>query len=163
MDKAPKVFLDLEETIITNWDEGLLINTQVVNQWLKDVGVTDVRIFSFAIWDEKDKFHFEGVMRPTLERALEVNIVEWLSVQEMMQLSKQFSGLQWLDVTDFVQLRGKHGAFFDVCKVRENNCTCILLDDAIPHETLLVHHRNLTLELKPVQQLINAPWTNWAP
>lgn len=160
----PKVFLDLEDTVIDTWGSNHLVNRAVVTDWLKELNVTEVRIFSFAIWDEKDKETFvTSGLKEMLEQAHGVTIVEWLSVDEMVKLSKEFSGVQWEDRLDFMQLRGKHGAFFDVCKVREQGCTCILLDDAIPHETLLVHHRDLTINLHPVQLLTGHQWKNWAP
>lgn len=164
MDTNVKLFLDLEDTVITTWEEGLLVHTREVRDWIKGLGVTEARIFSFAIWNAKDSNVFvDNGMKHMLEDALEVQLLEWLSVEEMMELSKAHTGLRWVDRMDFMQLRGKHGAFFDVCKGRERDCKCILLDDAVPHETLHVHHRNLELELKPVQQLVGKPWTNFAP
>lgn len=158
-----KIFLDLEDTVITTWEDGTLINSQVVRGWLDGFNVTQVRIFSFAIWNAKDSMDFvtKG-HKAALERALEVDIVEWLSVEEMVEISRAHTQIQWMDRQDFMQLRGKHGAFFDVCKARESDCMCILLDDAVPHETLLVHHKNLELELHPVQLLTNHQWKNWA-
>lgn len=159
-----KVFLDLEDTVIDAWESAMPINTREVRHWLLDHAVLEARIFSFAIWHAKDVDTFvKSGMKAMLERELGVRLVEWLSVEEMAAMSTKHTGIFWEDRRDFMQLRGKHGAFFDVCKGREQDCKCILLDDAVPHETLTVHHRNLELELKPVQMLLNKPWKNWTP
>ena len=159
-----KVFLDLEDTVITTFDDGVLLHDHLnaLQWWLDNQNLREVSIFSFAIWNEKDKEEFVKIHKSVLERELNVKIVEWLSVDEMAKLSQEFSGIHW-DRLDFMQLRGKHGAFIDVCKSREKDTTCILIDDAIPFETLTNHTQNLVIKLVPIHiavDPINIFWDN---
>lgn len=165
MTKATKVFLDLEDTIINSWDDPTLINVDSIREWLGGrewVGghfdrprTTSVSIFSFAIWDEKDKQDFvRSGLKLAIERALLIEeIVEWLSIEEMQRIVEEWSGFRFESRIDFMQLHGKHWAFTKVCLAREQNTTCILLDDAVPHRTTFDHERQLTIELMPVQLL----------
>lgn len=152
--KQLKLFLDLEDTIITNWQEGTLINMAAIREWIGKMFETDeveVRIFSFAIWSDEDKARFENEMKEPIERALNVEIKEWLSILEMQAIVQEWLGLRYLDKVDFMSLNGKHGAFEKVCLARERNCECVLIDDAVPHRTIHDHTRNLTIELLPIQ------------
>jgi hypothetical protein len=153
MSTPTKVFLDLEDTIITNWDEALLTNVNVITRWLESLldSRRTIQIHSFAIWDEKDKVHFvESGMKAMIEKALDVEIIEWLSIEEMQQIVEEWSGFRFSDRIDFMQLHGKHRSFEKICLARERDCRCILLDDAIPHRTIVDHERNLTIGLVPL-------------
>ncbi len=143
----PKVFLDLEDTIIKRWDDAELINVQKIQAWLQKHNVEWIRIFSFAIWTDEDKQRFSNLLQLPIERALNVSILEWMSVEEMAMWSRHQTGLQWFDRTDFMQQRGKHGAFFDVCKATQKDAHCVLIDDAVPNETLACHDLNLKVDL----------------
>lgn len=152
-----KVFLDLEDTIINSWLNPTLINVGVIRTWIDSMVETDdveISIFSFAIWDDKDKVDFVGTgVKASIEKALNVKVVEWLSVAEMQQIIETWSGFRYTDRTDFMQLHGKHDAFIKVCLARDEKNTCVLIDDAVPHRTTFDHERQLTIELMPVQLL----------
>lgn len=158
--KQHKLFLDLEDTIITNWSEALLINATSIKEWIDRMFETDrveVRMFSFAIWSDLDKLHFEWNIKPMIERALDVVIVEWLSVDEMREIVEEWSGIRFIDTTDFVSLNGKHGCFEKVCLARETNAECTLIDDVVPDRSIIDRTRNLEIHLLPVQHLIEQP------
>lgn len=154
-----KIFLDLEDTIITNWDEGTLINVAALrDHWSQMVVFPQtVSIFSFAIWSPGDKDHFEQQLKGPIERALGVTIDEWMSVQEMQKIVEEWQGMQYTDVADFLQMNGKHGAFEKVCLARESNCTCTLFDDAVPHRSILDVSRDLVINLWPIQIVTGQP------
>lgn len=147
-----KVFLDLEDTIIRSWGEPDLMNAQKIRVWLDKHDVSELHIFSFAIWDHHDQVHFEKTMKMPLERVCGRDILSWMSVHEMQRASTDFTRLRWLDQRDFMQIRGKHGAFFDVCKATQKDAHCVLLDDAVPRETLLCHSLGLQLDLVPIKE-----------
>ena len=154
-----KLFLDLEETIITNWSESVLVNAGAIKEWIDQMFETDrveVRMFSFAIWNDLDKLHFEmSGMKAMIERALDVVIVEWLSVDEMRKIVEEWSGIQYFDTTDFVSMNGKHGCFEKVCLARETNAECTLIDDVVPDRSIIDRTRNLEIHFVPVQHLTN--------
>lgn len=142
----------------------MLINVSAIREFLNrdefilNTSVTpvieEVRIFSFAIWDNKDKEDFvTRHFKDMLERALGVKVVEWLSVEDMQKIIENWSGFKFLDRTDFMQLHGKHDAFIKVCLAREVGVNCVLLDDAVPSRTVIDHERNLEINLVPIQRL----------
>ena len=142
-----KVFLDLEGTIINNWNQAELINVSLLSAYLRRHAVKEISIFSFAIWDNDDKDRFEQQMKAMLERALDVQVIEWRSVDDMLTSV----GCDLNERMDFIRERGKARAFIDVCKVREHSgSTCVLIDDAVPYETLVSHTLNLELQLIPI-------------
>jgi hypothetical protein len=161
MSTSPKLFLDLEDTIIKSWDNPTLINVDAIREWIDQSFETDdvtISIFSFAIWNEKDKADFVSRgTRAAIEKALNVEVTEWLSVEEMQQIIEEWSGFRYVDRTDFMQLHGKHDAFIKVCLAREEKTTCVLIDDAVPHRTVIDHARELTIDLLPVQMLTKQP------
>ena len=59
MDKI--IWLDLEETIISSWADFLsfsyncIINEKKIRKFLRDNNIKEVNVFSFAIWNDKDK------------------------------------------------------------------------------------------------------------
>jgi len=153
-----KVFLDLEDTIINSWLNPTLINVGVIRAWIDSMVETDdaeISIFSFAIWDDKDKADFVGTgVKASIEKALNVKVVEWLSVEDMQRIIETWSGFRYVDRTDFMQLHGKHDAFIKVCLARDEKNTCVLIDDAVPHRTVIDHARDLTIDLLPLQVLL---------
>ena len=145
-----KIFLDLEETVIDTWGSSLLVNTSVVRGFLRDNDAKEVSIFSFAIWDNADKEHFvDSSMKHMLETALEVKIVEWLSVDEIIKINAPGT-----DRIDYISWEGKARAFYALCKNREYDTTCMLVDDTVDSEVLTVHDKRLEIKLIPVQRLI---------
>lgn len=56
-------FLDLEETIIDNWDTFFPVNVEKVKKWINEQPFgTKFGCFSFAVYDEKDKQKLWRVM-----------------------------------------------------------------------------------------------------
>lgn len=158
--KPLKIFLDLEDTIIKLWDDPQLVNVQAINSFLTMLAhdrprVETISIFSFAIWDDKDRAAFvDRHIKSTVEQALNVTVDEWPSVEQMQQIIEKWSGFKFFDRMDFMQLHGKHDAFIKMCIAREQNVHCILIDDAVPHRTVVDHDRQLDIELMPVHKLI---------
>jgi hypothetical protein len=159
-----KVFLDLEETIITNWNEALLINVGAIKDWLdsQPERPKTIQIHSFAIWDVKDKVHFvNSGMKSMIEKALDVEVMEWLSVEDMQRIVEGWSGFRFESRTDFMQLHGKHDSFIKVCLAREELCRCILIDDSVPNRTVTDHTRGLVIDLMPLTLLTDKPLDPW--
>jgi hypothetical protein len=154
-----KVFLDLEDTVISSWDFPVPINIQPIRDWLDSIGKTpQVHIFSFAIWDASDKAKFlHDGMKKMLEQELNAEIVEWLSVTEMHDIVEEWSGFKFESRMEFMQFLGKHDAFIKLCLAREQRSRCVLIDDAIPNRTVCDHDRGLTIDLLPVHILTRQP------
>ena len=133
--KSNLFFLDLEQTIIASWDAPDLINVQRIRQFLLRNRADEVRIFSFAIWDENDKRKFDNEIKPVIQRALDLPIVSWPSVQDMMRADFNHTGVRFEEgheVSEFIQLRGKEQGFFNyVCNQYEFD-RAVLIDDVVP-------------------------------
>ena len=154
-----KLFLDLEETVINNWDEALLVKTDKLKTLLwtnPDIDRHDVTIFSFAIYNQKDKDLFERTMKPMLERTFGIVVTAWPSVAEMAEADQRLTGVRWLDadtmggldICEFITLRGKAQAFEHwVWLHGEPGGRYLLLDDVVPSRTIYDRRKDIQIDL----------------
>jgi hypothetical protein len=147
------VFLDLEETVINNWRDGQLVNTAKVRSLLKDLGVSSVHLFSFAVYNDADKAHFTKVLKPFLEQALEVEFLDNPSVADFKLADTQLTGIHWDSLTDFIQVRGKIDGFRSWCKVKFDKQHNVLIDDTVPNATWHNTDTGLVLQFIDVRRL----------
>jgi len=132
MDTKFKIFLDLEETVITSWAEGLLCNSSRVRDFLAENDAKSFTVFSFAVWNDKDKQDFEKLHRRGLERALDCRVAACPSVEDFMRADTALTGVHFDSLTDFISIRGKVGSFTNW--VRFNGIShAILVDDVVPN------------------------------
>ncbi|PPD55509.1 MAG: hypothetical protein CTY12_00605 [Methylotenera sp.] len=149
MSQAIKIWLDLEETIINNWYDGLLINPGRIKKWIKSTyNVDEINIWSFAIYDEKDKAEFvSSGMKEAIEKALECRINDFLSIDEMRAKIEKHEGIKYDSREDFMQINGKKWSFIKYCVGYEPNARCVLLDDAVPSWELIDWKTNTVVHL----------------
>ena len=128
-----QLWLDLEETIINNWNDGLLINSTRIRNWLDNNNIDDINIWSFAIWDEKDQLEFvKSGMKESIERVLRRQILSYPSITEMSKFVYQYEKIHYDGRTDFIAINGKHWSFIKFCMGQHPGKDCILIDDSIP-------------------------------
>lgn len=125
-----KVYLDLEGTVLTNFDDPVLMNVQRVKDFLDSLNVKVVSVFSFAVYDERDKETFAREMQPMLERALGVTVMECPSVDDMMAEVFHQTGCQF-GRQEFLTAYGKENAFRAFVKATQDSGTFLLLDDVV--------------------------------
>lgn len=148
------VFLDLEETVIDSWDSGLLCNSSQVREWLAQHNVKQVDIFSFAVWNEQDQDKFWREMARPLNKALDVGMGNCITVQDMMQQDRALTGIDWAgDVTEFICLRGKVGAFTNWCRLLHAGNDCVLIDDIVPNMDIINHDTGGSIKFINVRAL----------
>ena len=140
------VFLDLEETVINNWTEGMLLNSSRVREWLQDLNIKQVRLFSFAIWNEKDQFRFEKEFKPVLRRALDVGFIDCPSVEDFIKADLKVTGVLWDNLHEFAVIRGKQDAFRSWCKLHFDGQHNVLLDDTVTNG--IWHNKDTNLKLE---------------
>ena len=154
--KSEMFFLDLEQTIIRAWDQPDLINLDKIRKFLTANKADEVRIFSFAIWDDKDKNKFSTEMKPRIEEALDLPVQSWPSCQDMMRADFQHTGVRFEkghEISEFIQLRGKKDAFIHfVCNEYRFN-RAVLIDDVVPDLTLSHRTQGWAIELWNVDNL----------
>lgn len=148
-----QVFLDLEETVIDSWGSGLLVNTEKVKNWLQNRNAKHVHIFSFAVWNDKDKQDFDRDFRNVLERVFDVTILTVPSVEELAHEHFRATGTRWESVTDFISHVGKPGGFEFWAEHRFAGDHCVLLDDVVPNKTVINHDNGTVIELVNITKL----------
>ena len=143
-----KVWLDLEDTIITNWDDGILLNPNKIKNWLDKNHIEDIDIWSFAIWNQQDKdFFVSSNMKTTIENALKRRINDFLSVEDMQSLIFDYERITYFSREEFMQLNSKKWSFIKYCLGYQMGHTCYLIDDAVPNQTIIDHNTNTTIHL----------------
>jgi hypothetical protein len=154
---AVKVWLDLEETIINNFDDGLFLgHVYKIKKWLDQKEIKEVNIWSFAIWDDKDIKSFEFRLKEEIELALGRPIISYPSVEQMQKLVYHYESIEYDSRSDFMQLNGKRWSFIKYCLGNQYSFEaneCVLIDDAVPNQTLVDYDRNLTIQLINVLNL----------
>lgn len=149
-------FIDLEQTIIESWDNPALINVNKIRSWLIANRATSVSIFSFAIWDDKDKRKFDDELRPRIQSALDLPVMMWPSVQDMMRADFNHTGVRFEEghaVSEFIQLRGKEQGFFNFVCNRFDFTRAVLIDDVVPDMTRTHRTKGWSVEFWNVDSL----------
>lgn len=159
-----KLYIDLEETVIGSWQDQVLVKSHKLEQLLAanpDLDRTDVRIFSFAIYNQKDKDEFARDIKPMLERRFGITITLWPSVAEMAEADQLLTGCRWLDadtmggldISEFINIRGKAGAFENwVWFHGVNGERYMLLDDVVPQRVIYDRKRDIQIDLVNVDK-----------
>jgi hypothetical protein len=150
---TPKVFFDLEQTLIPIWDDPVPCNKEKVSKFLKDNDFFFVDIFSFAVWDDKDRQHFNTTMRSWIEREFKLRVDAVWTVDEIRRIVlKQMCA--HFDHSEFLSLWGKKRAFEEFCEATMPDGThTILVDDSVPNKVIFNKDRNLTIEFVNVDTL----------
>jgi hypothetical protein len=136
------VFLDLEETVIDEFKAFptfLPGNCEDIRRFLtplKMIGDPRVGIFSFAIHTKEEEDIFWNSISEQLDKLCDVRTFEVIRVSEMFLASKLLRKIRFEDVTDFIQVIGKAGAFHDWCQLHHPGEFSFLIDDVVPNQTL---------------------------
>lgn len=159
-----KLYLDLEETVISSWQDQVLVKSHKLEMLLAanpDIDRSDVRVFSFAIYNQKDKDEFARDIKPMLERRFGITITLWPSVAEMAEADQLLTGRRWLDadsmggldICEFIDLRGKAGAFMNwVLFHGVDGERYMLLDDVVPQHVLYDRKRDIQIDFVNVDR-----------
>ncbi len=129
------IFLDLEGTIINNWNEGLLINPQKIKNFIHstaNVYNRSVTIFSFAIYDENDREEFvTSGMKEAIENSIDCMITNVLNVKEIQKAVYEYEKVKYDSIFEFIQMNGKQWSFIKYCMIKHVGETSILIDDCV--------------------------------
>ena len=144
------LFLDLEDTIIepvlNGWANSSMINVPKIKDFIEKNMISDLRIFSFAIWDENQKKQFEFWVKPALERVLglKFNQIPTIDDHILPACCKQKRlVVELTQFSDMVEFWGKDLSFM-LCmkewfKDNQEEREIFFLDDAV---------EDMTFELK---------------
>lgn len=142
------VFLDLEETLVDDWNSGLFMprHMDCVKEFLANRPGARVGLMSWAVWDERDKERFRKEFQPDLERNLNCtfelvwSMDDW--AEELFKHSKKR-----LSRDDLFDMFGKHEVLFMLCRTHPlfRGEDVFLVDDAVEHNLSVKSVANLSL------------------
>lgn len=141
------LFLDLEDTVIDNWTSGNAVNTVRVRNIIKAVRPTEVRLFSYAVYNKSDVDTFNTIYRKWLEDLLGIKFEdEVFCVDDLFQMCKR-DGVFYESIHDCMSLLGKAHGFqrFIEMSPEYKDCVITLVDDVVTNKTFLYHDRNMTI------------------
>lgn len=149
MDGAGKrvAFIDLEDTVIAPVLQGWAAAEPIglarnVGKLLRDWQPDEVRVFSFAVRDERDVQGFREHVQPWLEKLLGFGITKVLTtdgeifpaVAKLLKLHP--SRMEFSDVVDFLGKGGAFKHFTKSCSIRDGEpMEVMLVDDAVDDES----------------------------
>lgn len=145
-----EVWLDLEDTIINSWSDGLLINYEKIKTWLDTNNIGNINIWSFAIWDDTDIEYFEtSGMKACIERVLDRKILAYPSVEMMQKFVFTYESIHYSSREEFMQLNSKKWSFIKTILGRYNNGPqhVVLIDDAVPTMDIIDHNNDVKIQL----------------
>ena len=140
------LWFDLEATIIDSWDNPFIINEAKIFDVLKDFPHDEIGIFSFAIWDDKDREIFNSQIKPRIEETFGIKIAHVPTKQEMFQAIKKNHKCQF-SFEDFFDFWGKENGFSDWIRAT-NTGTHILIDDMV--EDCGMHFKNCNIAMRHI-------------
>ena len=143
--KTVKHFWDLEDTCMTTWGDGCLINVSKLQDWVEKNNVTEITIFSFAIWNDADVERFNHEFKSKLERAFNVKVVDVVKAETVHEVVCHAMRAAFT-LSEFLSLWGKKRSFMEYCAITLKDCTAVLLDDCVPNMTVHMHDLNLVVE-----------------
>ena len=132
------VFLDLEQTLIDNWENGWLLPEKIkVIRGLCAPFDAKVGLMSWAVWDENDKAKFNSELRPELEKALGMKFSDefvW-SMDDWAKQLFEFRGKK-ISREDLFDIFGKEEVLFMLsrCHPAFKGHTVILFDDVVENK-----------------------------
>ena len=146
MDKQLQIWLDLEETIIDNWNDGYFLSkvTKIKN-WLNTKQIVDINIWSYAIWDEDDKLYFQKFYKIPIEDCLGYKIIEYPSVKDVQNFVYDYEKIRYESRTEFMTFNGKFLSFMKYGMTLKDK-HIVLIDDAVPLSKLEFPKINVTIE-----------------
>jgi hypothetical protein len=148
-----RVFLDLEGTVINNWDDLDLEwrKCRALKRMLAEGNVRSVEIFSFAIYDDHDRQKWvDSRLGLLLSTHLEVDVTAFpLTVDEIKLNIQRSRGLFFEDRREFIQLLGKQEAFIQWAQSQMSG-EFLLIDDMVQDvvfENLTTKHKVACLNI----------------
>lgn len=148
------VFLDLEETVIESWDNPLFINARKIRSFLRQRGVSEISIFSFAIHNQKDKDDFNNHLKSNLQDLLGVTIRPVQSLEDFCAIIRRGHGGAVWEPFELGLVWGKFRSFVDVCtSVAPRGSVNILIDDMV--DDVRIHNvtRDVVIETFNINSL----------
>jgi hypothetical protein len=150
--KETLVLLDLEETLIDEWDSFTLVNVAPVQRWVAglksaaDATQVPVRfgLFSFAVWNAGDLARFQK-QRDFLESVFGFKFDDNLlwTVEDISKRVEKACRVHFVSKNDFFDFIGANKTLTMVSLVGNDpffkGKNVVLLDDTVEHDATFTH------------------------
>lgn len=153
------VFLDLEDTVIDEfWRAGSasLMNIERVRAFLAAERPDAVRLFSFAMADERTVEQFSREFEARLESALGVtfDLEDTFTTDKLFRLCRR-NGTIFEDENECMLFHGKEIGFQRFIEMSEqfDDTEVVLVDDSVDLKEIRLPRRNLTIRMLNVNDL----------
>jgi hypothetical protein len=153
------IFLDLEDTVIDEFDSAALarlVNVAPVRAFLEDEAPAAVRLFSFALWDDHRVALFSEFFEMRLNRALgvELDLTDTFTTEKLFQLCTRL-GTVFESDNECMLFHGKDYGFqhFIEMSPEFDDTEVVLVDDAVQSKQIFYPARRLTLRMVNVADL----------
>lgn len=146
------IWLDLEQTIITCWNDPLICNQVKVSRYVREQQPDFVNIFSFAVYNDDDRRQFDETMREWLSRAFDFKINHVATVEEMKRVSMGSRGVDF-SIHEYISIWGKERAFIDWVRNVSRPGEFILVDDVVDDITLTRDRQNQIIRTVNVDRI----------
>ena len=137
-------FFDLEQTLMESWECPVPMNKQLVDEWKENFSISEIFIFSFAIWDEKDKETFNSQMKWRLEKFFGFTIVDVVTKDEVFQTIKNHRKIA-MDEHDFTDFFNKENSFLEWARIKFEDDKIFLFDDMVSNMSVTDSDKQLEI------------------
>lgn len=180
MNTTKHLFLDLEETVIepvvNGWFLTNLINVEKIKAFQTEFNPDFIHVFSFAIWNERERDLFDAGTRQKIERLLGTTLTVVPTVQgDIIPTCAKAKGMvpSCVDFLELINFWGKQDAFRLYVRSMFSDASTLIevafLDDDVYNETFEFHDINVKGRIINVDQLsgperrasIPAPKIGW--
>ena len=146
-------FFDLEKTMIESWVNPIICNQSNLISFIEKNKIEEIHIFSAAIWCEENRTIFENQLRSKLSLAFNINIVSWISMEDVWKQSS-FKHDKFNSVCEMEHKIGKNKMFEDWCMTNlSENSHAILIDDSFGNTICKNDKKNIITQIIDVADL----------
>ena len=153
------VFLDLEDTVIDEFNKvgfAALVNIPQVKAFIEAESPDEVRLFSFALWNDHCVKQFGFFFEERLNRALGVKfaMADVFTTEKLFLMCRR-RGLIFEDQDECMLFHGKQYGFQRYIELSKefDDQEVVLLDDSVETHSIHYPNRNLRLRMVNVAEL----------
>jgi len=161
-DITQRIFFDLEDTVIDSFmNDERFINVVQMKNFIKDRNITEVEIFSRALWEKKERIHFDKRVRKNFPIVLGIEVIGNPVINpELIRMICKLKHINTMSNGDFFDFFGKQDSFMLMVEflIDYKNCRdthFILVDDMVKTMNIEFVHRNVTVETINIRDIIN--------
>jgi len=149
------LFLDLEETVIDSFDEfKKFINIREVKSFIKINDFDEVRLYSFAIWNDDDVAKTKNFFVPRLNKLLDIQICsDILRLSDIRSVVENGERMRFEFDHEFNLMFKKDLSFMKFVQHSMKDVDVVLLDDTVQNMTIVNKDTNVQIDMVNVEAI----------